>query len=67
MKQRGKVKNFNQEKGFGFITMENGKDVFFHFSGLVMDGYKTIDSDVAVEFEVIETPKGLQAKEIVKL
>lgn len=64
---QGKVKMFNQEKGFGFITLEDGKDVFFHYSQLKMDGFKTIDSDAAVEFEVVETDRGLQAHDIVKI
>ena len=63
---RGKVKMFNQEKGYGFITLEDGKDVFFHYSQLMMEGFKTIDADAEVEFEVVETDRGLQAHNIVK-
>ena len=63
---RGKVKMFNREKGYGFITTgENTKDIFFHYSEIVMDGYKTIDTDEEVEFEEIETERGKQAKHIV--
>ncbi len=58
---------FNKEKGYGFITKDNGADVFFHYSELVMDGFKTIESDALVEFEEVETDRGLQAKHIVKL
>ena len=58
---------FNQEKGFGFITLDDGKDVFFHYSQLMMDGFKTIENDAKVEFEVVETDKSLQAQNIVKL
>lgn len=58
---------FNQEKGYGFITVEDGKDVFFHYSQLVMEGYKTIENDTAVEFELVETERGPQAHNIVKL
>ena len=58
---------FNQEKGYGFIKLEDGKDVFFHYSQLVMEGYKTIEADVQVEFELVETERGLQARNIVKL
>lgn len=58
---------FNQEKGFGFITLDDGKDVFFHYSQLMMDGFKTIENDVQVEFDVVETDRGLQAQNIVKL
>lgn len=64
---QGKVKMFNQEKGFGFITLEDGKDVFFHYSQLKMDGFKTIDNEAAVEFELVETDRGLQAHNIVKI
>ena len=63
----GKIKMFNQEKGYGFIKLEDGKDVFFHYSQLQMDGFKTIDADAEVEFEVVETERGLQAHNIVKL
>ena len=51
----GKVKWFNSEKGFGFITSEEGKDIFVHFSALNMDGFKELKDGEAVEFEVIET------------
>lgn len=61
---QGKVKMFNPEKGFGFITIEDGSDVFFHYSQLMMEGFKTIDADAEVEFEVIETDRGLQAQDI---
>ena len=49
---QGKVKMFNQEKGYGFITIEGGKDVFFHYSQLVMEGYKTIDNEVSIAVSV---------------
>ncbi len=62
----GKVKMFNNEKGYGFITIEGGKEVFFHYSELVMEGFKTIESGAEVEFEMVETERGLQAKQIVK-
>lgn len=61
---QGKVKMFNPEKGFGFITLEDGKDVFFHYSQLVMEGYKTVDADKVVEFDLVETDRGLQAQKI---
>ncbi|MCF0111264.1 MAG: cold shock domain-containing protein [Erysipelotrichaceae bacterium] len=64
---QGKVKKFNKEKGYGFITLEDGKDVFFHYSQLVMEGYKTIDEGAEVEFEVVETERGPQAHNVVKL
>ncbi len=65
---QGKVKMFNKDKGYGFIINENdGKDIFFHYSELVMDGFKTIENDAEVEFELVETERGLQAKNIVKV
>ena len=63
----GKVKKFNKEKGFGFITLADGKDVFFHYSQLVMEGFKTIDEGAEVEFEIVETDRGPQAHNVVKL
>ena len=56
--QKGIVKWFNAEKGFGFIKDENGKDIFVHFSEIKMDGYKTLEEGEQVEFDVKETPKG---------
>lgn len=64
---KGKVKMFNQEKGYGFIKNEDGQDIFFHFSQLVMEGFKTIENDSDVEFELVETERGPQAQNIVKL
>jgi Cold shock proteins len=64
---QGKVKKFNKEKGFGFITLEDGKDVFFHYSQLVMEGFKTVDEGEDVEFEIVETDRGPQAHNVVKL
>ena len=61
---QGKVKKFNKEKGYGFITKGDGKDVFFHYSELVMEGFKNIEDGAEVE---IETERGLQAKHIVRL
>ena len=58
------VKWFNAEKGFGFITGEDGKDVFAHFSQINKDGYKTLEEGEEVTFEVAEGPKGLQAENI---
>ena len=63
----GKVKRFNRIKGFGFITTDDGKDAFFHFSQIVMDGYKTIDEGNEVEFDLVEGERGLQAQNIKKL
>jgi len=63
----GKVKSFNKGKGYGFIITDEEKEIFFHYSDLVMDGFKTIDPDTEVEFEIIETERGLQAKEITRV
>ena len=62
---QGKVKRFNKTKGFGFITLEDGRDVFFHYSELIMDGFKTIEEGASVEFEVVETEKGLKKKKVI--
>ncbi len=64
---KGTVKWFNNQKGYGFISDENGKDVFVHFSGLKMEGYKTLEEGAAVEFEVIDGAKGPQAVNVTKL
>ena len=61
----GTVKWFNAEKGFGFITTEEGKDVFAHFSQIQKDGFKSLEEGEEVEFEVVEGEKGLQAENIV--
>ena len=61
---KGTVKWFNAEKGFGFITTEEGDDVFVHFSAIQKDGFKTLTDDEEVEFEVVETEKGLQAENV---
>jgi CspA family cold shock protein len=62
--ERGKVKWFSAEKGFGFIEREDGSDVFVHFSALQMDGFKTLDEGAEVEFEVVEGAKGPQAANV---
>ncbi len=64
---KGTVKWFNAEKGFGFITTEEGNDVFAHFSQIEKDGFKTLDEGEEVEFNVVEGQKGLQAENIVSL
>ena len=58
---KGTVKWFNNQKGYGFITAEDGKDVFVHFSGLNMEGFKTLEEGAAVEFEITDGAKGPQA------
>ncbi len=63
----GTVKWFNSEKGFGFITTEDGNDVFVHYSNIVSDSFKTLDENEAVSFEVEETDRGLQAINVQRL
>ena len=64
--QKGTVKWFNAEKGYGFIEGEDGKDVFVHFSAITMEGYKTLQEGESVEFDVIDGAKGPQAANVVK-
>ncbi len=61
----GKVKWFNAEKGFGFITSEEGKDIFVHFSAIKADGYKTLEEGQTVDYDVTETDRGPQAQNVV--
>ena len=63
----GKVKWFNNQKGYGFITTDAGADVFVHFSAIQADGYKSLEEGQAVEFDVEKGPKGDQATNVVKL
>ncbi|ADG40893.1 MULTISPECIES: cold-shock protein [Leuconostoc] len=65
--EKGTVKWFNGEKGYGFVTRENGEDVFAHFSAIQGDGFKTLEEGQAVEFEVETSDRGLQAANITKL
>jgi CspA family cold shock protein len=62
--ETGTVKWFNSSKGFGFISREEGTDVFVHFNSIVGDGYKSLDEGNKVEFDVEEGAKGLQAKNV---
>lgn len=64
---KGKVKWFSNQKGYGFITPEEGADVFVHHTEIQGDGYKTLEEGQEVEFEVAEGPKGDQAKNVVKV
>ncbi|EKC77527.1 cold-shock DNA-binding domain protein [human gut metagenome] len=57
---KGTVKWFNNQKGYGFISDESGKDVFVHYSGLNMDGYKTLEEGAAVSFDIVDGEKGLR-------
>jgi CspA family cold shock protein len=61
---RGTVKWFSAEKGYGFITPENGKDVFVHFSAIEMNGYRKLEAGQMVEFEIVEGDKGSQANNV---
>lgn len=58
---QGRVKWFNNEKGYGFIDYPGGEDIFVHYSAIKQDGYKTLSEGQIVEFDLIETAKGLQA------
>ena len=61
---KGTVKWFNNQKGYGFISDEPGNDVFVHYSGLNMDGFKSLEEGATVEFEVVEGAKGPQATNV---
>ena len=63
----GRVKWFNDAKGFGFIERDGGPDVFVHYSAISADGFRSLKENDQVEFEVREGPKGLQAANVVKL
>jgi CspA family cold shock protein len=60
----GRVKWFNEQKGFGFISRDDGDDVLVHYSEINVDGFKTLYEDQAVTFEIKEGPKGLQATNV---
>ena len=62
--ERGKVKWFNAEKGYGFIARDEGTDVFVHFSAISMDGYKTLEEGAEVQFDIVEGMKGAQAANV---
>jgi CspA family cold shock protein len=66
LKQKGTVKWFNQQKGFGFITGDDGKDVFVHFSAISGEGFKTLDEGQVVSYEVVDGPRGPQASNVEK-
>ena len=67
MREKGTVKWFNGAKGYGFIQRSTGEDVFVHFSAIQENGYRTLNEGDAVEFEVQQGPKGLQAANVVRL
>ncbi|MBM4160070.1 MAG: cold-shock protein [Ignavibacteria bacterium] len=64
--EKGTVKWFNGAKGYGFISRQNGEDVFVHFTAIVGEGYKTLNEGDQVQFEVQNGPKGLQAVKVEK-
>lgn len=67
-KKQGKVKWFNNAKGYGFIEQpEGGGDVFVHYSAIMDSGFKTLDEGQMVEFELVQGPKGQQAENVIKL
>lgn len=63
---KGTVKWFNNQKGYGFIQDENGKDIFVHYTGLDMEGFRSLDEGNKVEFDLVEGEKGFQASHVVK-
>lgn len=64
---KGKVKWFNSQKGYGFITGEDGKDVFVHHSSIKMEGYKTLEEGAEVEFDTEKSDKGPKAVNVTKI
>lgn len=64
---QGRVKWFNPEKGYGFIEVEEGNDVFVHYSEIQSEGFKTLDEGQLVEFEIVEGNRGPQAANVVKI
>ena len=67
MQQRGTVKWFNEAKGYGFITKEDGGDVFVHYSEIQANGFKTLSEGQAVSFEVADGPKGQKAVNVTRI
>jgi CspA family cold shock protein len=67
MAEQGTVKWFNEDKGFGFIVRERGADVFVHHASVIEEGFRTLSEGDRVSFDVVEGPKGLQARNVVKI
>lgn len=63
----GKVKWFNNEKGFGFIEYNDQEDIFVHYSAILSEGYKTLVEGQKIQFDLVKTDKGLQAKNVIEL
>jgi CspA family cold shock protein len=64
---RGKVKWFSNQKGYGFVTSADGKDVFVHYSAIKGDGYKSLEEGQEVEFDITQGPKGEQATNVTRV
>ncbi|MCI6859543.1 MAG: cold shock domain-containing protein [Eubacterium sp.] len=64
---KGTVKWFNNQKGYGFIQDENGKDIFVHYTGIIMPGFKSLEEGNEVEFDIVEGEKGPQAANVTKI
>ena len=67
MRSKGRVKWFNERRGYGFIEQSNGDDLFVHYSAIEGTGFKTLEEGQEVEFDIIEGPKGLQAANVVAI
>ncbi len=67
MSFQGTVKWFNKDKGYGFITKDDGQDIFVHYSGIKREGYRTLEEGERVSFDVVKGEKGFQAENVVKL
>jgi CspA family cold shock protein len=67
MSVEGKIKWFNESKGYGFIQQDNGPDVFVHFSAITGEGFKTLAEGQRVQFDIVEDEKGLKAANVIKI
>lgn len=67
LNMRGKVKWFNNDKGYGFIEYNNNEDIFVHYSAILSEGFKTLVEGQYVDFELVRTDKGLQAKNVIEV
>ena len=67
LRSKGRVKWFNEKRGFGFIEQPDGEDLFVHHTAIQGEGFKTLSEDQEVEFDIVEGPKGLQAANVTKL
>jgi CspA family cold shock protein len=65
--EKGTVKWFNDAKGYGFITRENGPDVFVHHTAILAEGFRSLNEGDKVQFEIVEGPKGLQASNVARI